>query len=255
MDHEGGHASVTEDGRMIFEENTKAQRDEKISEIRAILERIEQICEVKSSESVASIEPQKREMFEKLLGFHNLEAMCLAGDLNATLWTDDYIQAFIAKNELQIPCVWTQLAFGQSVVSEKMEQSKYDLVSAKLVSWKYTQIVWNAGTILQAGEHANWDTNAWPLKQCIELLAKASNLPLPGRTRIALDCFKGLRRTSCPDFIQSGVVQTILCAIGHRGAVRRMLGRLDTEFFIDVFSAEFLRHELKYWLNNSPLTE
>jgi hypothetical protein len=111
LDHEGGHASVTEDGRMIFEENTKAQRDEKISEIRAILERIEQICEVKSSESVASIEPQKREMFEKLLGFHNLEAMCLAGDLNATLWTDDYIQAFIAKNELQI------LVFGHSLRS------------------------------------------------------------------------------------------------------------------------------------------
>ena len=60
----------------------------------------------------------------------------------------------------------------------------------------------------------------WPLKQCIELLAKASNLPLPGRTGIALDCFKGLRRISCPDFIQSSVVQTILCAIGHRGAVR-----------------------------------
>lgn len=255
LDHEGGHVSVTEDGRVIFEEKTKAQRDEKISEIQEILGRIEQICEVKSSESVASIEPPKRETLEKILGFHNLEAMCLAGDLNATLWTDDCIQAFVAKNELQVPCVWTQLAFGQSVVSEKMEQSKHDLVSAKLISWKYTQIVWNAGTIIQAGEHANWDTNAWPLKQCIELLAKSSNLPLPHRTRIALNCLKGLRRTSCPDFVQSGVVQSILRTIGNRRAVRWMLSRLDTEFFIDVFSAEFLRHELEYWLDNSPFAE
>jgi hypothetical protein len=112
---EGGHASVTEDGQLIFQETTQEQRDARRAEVETIKEMIETHCECRSSESVAGIEPEKRDAYERVAGFHNVEAMSPAKDLNAMLWSDDHLLAFIAKNDFDVECVWTQLILRRFV--------------------------------------------------------------------------------------------------------------------------------------------
>ncbi len=245
--HEGGHASVTEDGQLIFQEITLEQREANCKEIESIKQVIEERCECQSSASLAEIEPQKRDRYEQLVGFHNLEAMTLARDLNAILWCDDELLAFLAKNDFGVGSVWTQLILRKSVDACCLTMDDYNLMSAKLVSWDYAQTIWNPDIVIRAGEYSEWDPQRWPLKQCIYFIAKAG-LALPVKARIALDCLKRLRRSSCSEFRQSAVIQTILNAVGNRRAIAWMYNRLDDEFIIDFPSAEFLRPELGYWL-------
>ncbi len=178
--HEGGHASVTEDGQLIFQEITQEQREANCKEIESIIQMIEKYCECQSSVSLAAIEPQKRDCYERAVGFHNLEAMILARDLNATLWCDDEMLAFLAENDFGVESIWTQLILRRFVDAGRLTIDDYNLMSAKLVSWDYAQTLWNSDIVIRAGEHSEWDPQRWPLKQCIYLIAKAS-LALPAK--------------------------------------------------------------------------
>jgi tetratricopeptide (TPR) repeat protein len=246
---EGGYASVDEHGQLLFEETTDEQRDARRAELNTIKEMIETHCECRSSEAVAALPPERRDAYEKFAGFHNVESMSLVKDVGGALWTDDLVLSLIAETDFGVPTVWTQLGLRCFVDAGHLTIVDFALVSAKLASWSYTAIIWKAETIIQSGEHAEWDPQRWPLKQCIKLIAKA-RLDLPARARIALACLKLLRQSSCIELKQSPVIQAILDAIRDRQAVAWMYNRLDQVFMIDFQSADFLRLELEYWLNS-----
>ncbi|QDT50511.1 hypothetical protein Pan258_45900 [Symmachiella dynata] len=247
--NEGGYASVDEDGQLLFQETTEEQREARRLELDTIKEMIETHCECRSSEAVAAIPSDKRDAYEQVAGFHNVESMSLAKDVEGVLWTDDLVLSLIAKTDFGVPTVWTQLGFRCFVDAGHLTIDDFALVSAKLAAWSYTAIVWRAETIIKAGEYAQWDPQRWPLKECIELIAKTP-LNLPSRARIALACLKLLRQSGCVELKQSAVIQAILNAVGDRRAVVWMYRQLDHVFMIDFQSAEFLRPELEYWLNS-----
>lgn len=246
---EGGYASVSEDGQLLFQETSDEQRDARRAEFHAIKEMINTHCECRSSEAVAAFPPEKREAYEQVFGFHNVEAMSLAKDVEGVLWSDDLVLALIAKTDFGVPTVWTQLGLRCFVDAGHLTIDDFNLVSAKLASLSYTEILWRAETIIRSGEHAEWDPQRWPFKQCIELIAK-SPLSLPARAHIALACLKLLRQSSCIEWKQSPVIQAILDAIDDRRAVAWMYRKLNQVFMIDFQSAGFLRRELEYWLNS-----
>lgn len=93
------HASVTNEGRLQFQETTKEQYDAHCAEIEMMTQMIESHCTCRSSEGVAAMSPEKRDLFERVAGFHNIEALNLAKDLNAIFWSDDSMLALIAKAE------------------------------------------------------------------------------------------------------------------------------------------------------------
>ncbi len=249
--HEGGCASVAEDGRLLIHETTRDERDARSAQLESMKAMIETHCDCRSSEALAAISPERRDAYEQVAGFHNVESMGVAKDLDAVLWSDDVVLSAIAKSDFNVKCVWTQLGLRCLVNTGHLTIETYNLVSAKLASWGYTQILWNPETIIRAAEYAKWDPQEWPLEQCIKLIPKSS-LSLPAKARVALECLKLLRRSRCSAFLQSAVIQAILSGVGDRRAVTWMHGRLDNEFLIDFESAEFLRPELKYWLASHP---
>jgi hypothetical protein len=246
---DGGHVSVTDDDKLLLLESTEEIRKAERSELQKIKVLIESKCECRSSESIAALNPEKRDTYERLIGFHNLESMSLAKDRNAILWTDDLILSLFAMTDFEVTSVWTQLAMRCFVNSERMTIREFNLITAKLASWNYVQTIWSPETILAAAEHANWDLQQWPLKQCLELISKSAH----GRqfkAGAALACLKLLRRSSCSQFQQSPIVQAILTAVGDSGGVQWMYHHLDDAFLIDVPSADFFRLELEIWLSS-----
>ena len=64
---------MNEDGRLIFDKTTDEQREVRRVELEKIKQMIETHCECKSSVALAELPPDKREVYEEVVGFHNVE--------------------------------------------------------------------------------------------------------------------------------------------------------------------------------------
>jgi hypothetical protein len=242
-----GRMRVSDEGSLVVQEETDDFRQRRRTEVERLRDFMEMHCECRSSPTLATLAPEKRRLYEKMAGFHSVEAASLARDLGGVLWCDDLAVSVIARADFEVPSVWTQLALRRLADAGLLPIGDFNLATAKLVSWDYEQTLWTPQTIIRAGDQANWDPGEWPLKQCIGLLAKEW-LPAPAKARIALDTIKLLRRSTCSELKQPDVIAAILNAVGDWAAVNWMLSRLDLEFGIDVPSARFVRFEIRGWL-------
>jgi hypothetical protein len=246
---EGGHVSVTEHGDLVFQDSTEDQRSRRLAELEKMQNLVETHCDSRSSEGMAALAPERRRTYEQVVGFHNIESMSLAKEYDALLWSDDLVLGLIAQADFGVKRIWTQLALRCFVDSGSASIGDFNLGTAKLAAWDYVNTVWSPETVISAGHETHWETQEWPFKQCIDLIAKAP-LPIAARARIALECLKLLRRTSCVELRQSAVIQAILTAVGNREAVVWMARHVNEEFALDRQSAMFLRPEFEYWLRS-----
>jgi tetratricopeptide (TPR) repeat protein len=242
-----GYAGVTETGGLAVHETTPEQRAARSAELKRIQKMIEDHSECRASPAVAAIEPVKRKAFEDVIGHHHLEAMSLAKDAGAILWSDDLVISLIAAADFGVQCVWTQLQIKRFTNAGIVSVDDFNSVSCRLVAWHYVNTIWNAETVIKSGELADWDPQKWPFKQSVKLFA---TLPtsLVERAGLALATIQLLRRSSCNPLRQSPIIQSILTAIGSRDVVLLMRRQLGSIFGLDVVSAAFVQPELDYWL-------
>ena len=146
--HELGRMAVTDDNHLLVQETTVEQQNARRAEREKMKKMVETHCAWRSSESMAALPPEKRRVYEQVAGFHNVEAMSLAKNLNAVLWSDDLVLSFIAKADFDVKSVWTQLAVRCFVDAGLVSINDFNLVSTKLASWDYATIVWNPQTII-----------------------------------------------------------------------------------------------------------
>jgi tetratricopeptide (TPR) repeat protein len=240
-------AFATEDGRMSFQEVTAEQLRNEQDGVRDIVTRVGSLATVKSSLALAALDPKRREEYIQLFGRGTLEALCLARDEASLLWTDDLVVSLVAEADFGVKRIWTQLAFKVLEGAERVSSEAYSGITAKLAAWNYITTVWNPQDVISAGNLCDWDSNQWPLKQCLRLIGMCP-LPLPAKARLAGEFFRLLRQSPCRELKQTSVVQAVLNALGHRNAVEWLLRNLGQFFPIDVASAQFLEPELVYWL-------
>ncbi len=233
---------------LVMREASEEQRDQDFELLKLMRNMVDQCCQLKPSPMIASIDPEKRNLYKEALGMHNLEAIGVASESDGVLWSDDVVVGFASKDDFGVDHVWTQLALRRFQLMGAMTAPAYDLATAKLASWSYAAIVWNANTLIAASEEAKWDAEAWPLKHCLALIQKSEDGGITN-PQIVLEFIKLLRRSSCIELRQSVVIQATLDAIGSVQAVRWMLRKIDTMFMVDITSAEFVRLELQYWLS------
>lgn len=243
----GGVVTLDEANHLAFRETTEDGRASQIQELKTLREAVDRYCTSASSFAMAALEPDKRKHFTKLVGLHNVEAMMLAKSHGAVCWSDDIVLGFIAKTELIVPIIWTQAALRCFVNSNCLSLADFDLVTAKLVSWNYTAIVWNARTVIAAGVEANWEPQTWPLLQCLAVVAKVS-LRAPERISIVIEFLQLLRRSNCPEKKQRAMIHAILDTVGDVQAVCQILEGIYVVFGVDIPSAEYFRLALLDWL-------
>jgi hypothetical protein len=249
VEKESAHSSVTEDGKLQLYKPTREEREKVRVNLLALKRQVESLCKVSSAESIAAIEPSRRNAYERVAGFHNLEAVGLAKELDAALWADDIVLAFIGKAEFGLNIIWTQLALKSNADAGIVSVDAYNRASAKLVGHRYESTVWNVDTIIQAGEMAGWDAKVWPFRECMNLLS-LPNMTSARRARLLLGTLRSLRGSSCPSLMQSAVTQALLTAVRNPALIAAMYDRLDDLFGRDFLLAEFFAPEFLYWLKH-----
>lgn len=240
-----GYAGLSDEGNMYFHETTDDELQRDLSEVRCIESQVRSLCTVKDSLSLAAFDPKRRKSFMEFCGRHAIESLAIAKDEEAIVWSDDYFVGLVAQAEMNVERIWTQLAVG--IFCKQANREMFDEVTAKLVGWNYDNTIWWPASIVAAGKLSNWDSSAWPLKQCIDTIGKAS-ISLPRKTRIVIDTFRLLRRSSCLELRLSPIVQAILDSLDSVFAAEWMLRQIDLLFTIDIPSANYLSAEIKYWL-------
>lgn len=240
---------IAADGSISVHAQSDEEYQREVAFVTSLLDGISKHCEVTDSSATANVEPQRRALYEQAIGEPSLDAICSAKARNALLWTDDRIVGVAAEAEYSLQRVWTQSAFNSLLRHGLISQDELERVTVQLLDWNYVSTVWHAHDILKAAEVANWDTSARPFTRAINVL-RHSSMPIASRARIVGQLLKELQDSTCPLFRQTGIIQSALTALESAAAVMWLKKRLPQFFGLDVLGAEFVRHELEYWLRH-----
>lgn len=157
-----------------FVERTAEQKEAYVGKLRHLVEVLETTCKVESCEALATMEPEKRETLVNCFGQYGAEAVLLAAGPGGVLWTDDFVQAALARGEYGASRVWTQLVVGARAESGMVDPEIFLDASAKLLGYRYSFTGPNPEIVRQAGVIAEWKVDSWPLSQALSVFAEES---------------------------------------------------------------------------------
>ena len=168
-----GQLIKTETGFTLVE-MTEEQKEAYFKKLRHLVKVLKTNCTIESGESLAAMEPEKRETLVKGCGQYGAEAISLSTMPGTVLWTDDHAQAILAREEHGVSRVWTQFVIGACVELGAMDPEAFFDASAKLLGYGYYFASGNPQIIRQAGIIAEWRVNGWPLSQALSTFAEES---------------------------------------------------------------------------------
>ena len=168
---ESGAMVKTETG-LTFVETTAETKEAYLKKLRCLVTVLEANCKIESCESLAAMEPEKRDTLVKGFGQYGAEAISLSAVPGAVLWTDDDVQARLAGTEYGVSRVWTQFVIWTCVDSSVVDPEAYFDASARLLGYGYYFTGENPQIIRQAGVIAEWKVDGWPLSQVLSTFAE-----------------------------------------------------------------------------------
>ena len=107
-------------------------------------------------------------------GQYGAETILLSAVPGAVLWTDDHVQAMLARSEYGVARVWTQFVIGVRAESGMVNPEVYLDASAKLLGYGYDFSVADPAIIRCAGAIAEWKVDRWPLLQALSTFSDES---------------------------------------------------------------------------------
>ncbi len=163
----------TDAGHALLESSSEEKKFF-IEKLRNLVDILESACKVEPCMSLAELEPEERDKLLQVFGRYGAEAVLLARMPGAVLWTDDLVQAKLARTEYGLSHVWTQLVIEKCAGSTIVEPEVFLDASAKLFGYGYYFTSLNPNTIRQAGIIAEWKIDKWPFSQALSFLAEES---------------------------------------------------------------------------------
>ncbi|HEY0984308.1 PIN domain-containing protein [Schlesneria sp.] len=244
---ESGVLVLGEDNQLVFLEKSLEQREQLCEELRTIRQEVDCRCMLASSMAPAELLPEKRKLYSDVVGRHNLEAAGVAKSHNAALWTDDVTVGFVGS-VFGVTSIWSQLAFRCFANTDAISRNEFNIVTAKLAAWNYTNVIWSAETIIAAGSYTDWNVSEWPFRDSIALISQFSGGFLH-KAHSVIDFLRCLRRSSCNEFKQGIVIHTLLQDLGNIELVEMISRHAYSIFGVDLPTASFVRQEFTRWLS------
>jgi tetratricopeptide (TPR) repeat protein len=223
-----GAASATinhRDGIPSFTEQTAEQKAVRRTNDQEFLEKLKDAVEIVSVVELSAIEPSRREPLEEMFGQYGAESMLLATNPDTVLWTDDLIQAEIAKSEFGVKRTWTELVAEQTVLAGELPSGEGERAVASLVGMEYSVSSFNSLVMLKAVEMSEATPWRTPLKQFVDVFRKP-NGNLQGLLGIFVDFITKLYRESYLPETRCKVVTALLDALWMTVPMRLALLRL-----------------------------
>lgn len=227
-----GTISHREGGFSMTEESAEG-KSERHTRDQVFLDRLRKVVEIVPVIELSAVDPVKREPLEKMFGQYGTETMVLAANPESVLWTDDLIQAEVAKNEFGVRRAWTQLIAEQTALAGQISDAEKDRLIASLVGREYSVTSFDTAAMLKAVEMS--DATPWrpPLKQFIDIFRKPPS-DLQGLLGIFVDFAVKLYREPHLPEARCRVAVALLNALWANAQLRLDLLRfrkMGTQFF------------------------
>jgi tetratricopeptide (TPR) repeat protein len=221
------------EGVASFTEETADQKSRRRVKDQEFLDRLEAAVEVVPVLELSALDPVKREPLEKMFGQYGAEAMILATNPESVLWTDDLIQAELAKNEFGVKRVWTELVAEQTALAGLITEAEKERVVASLIGMEYSVTSFDSSAMLRAVEMSEATPWRTPLKQFVDIFRKPTG-NLQGLLGIFVDFIRKLYLEPHVPQTRCKVVTALLDALWVSFPLRSALLRLrkvSTQFF------------------------
>lgn len=146
---------------------------------------------VKDAGELATLPNEARESLVNLLGRHGAESVVLAARPGHVLWSDDGAVSLIAHHFLpRMRRTWTQAVLADVAGRGLLADEEHRIAVAKLMGFGYAATHFDAAVILAACQVADWNPQAWPLKQALDVLKEKNEAE--AKWRIAVSLFREL---------------------------------------------------------------
>ena len=221
------------EGVASFTEETADQKSGRRVKDQEFLDRLKAAVEVVPVLELSALDPVKREPLEKMFGQYGAEAMILATNPESVLWTDDLIQAELAKNEFGVKRVWTELVAEQTALAGLITEAEKERVVASLIGMEYSVTSFDSSAMLRAVEMSEATPWRIPLKQFVDIFRKPTG-NLQGLLGIFVDFIRKLYLEPHVPQTRCKVVTALLDALWVSFPLRSALLRLrkvSTQFF------------------------
>jgi tetratricopeptide (TPR) repeat protein len=135
---------------------------------------IEKNTDVVTVPEVASLDPERRKVFDKVFGREGVEAILAAVRPGHILWTDDFMLAELAKSELGAERVWTQALLENLANRGLIDRAVAEEAYAKLVGFNYQATHFTGAIMVAALRVSNGSVDAFPMQQMIRVFGQLS---------------------------------------------------------------------------------
>jgi tetratricopeptide (TPR) repeat protein len=249
--HQSGVFLKTEDG-YGFVENEGGSKKAYLEELRKLVQSLETKCKVVTCRALAALEPERRDALIGGFGNHGAEAILLATTPGTVLWTDDHIQALVARNDHGVLRVWTQLVIGERVDSGAIDVELLNDASARLLGFRYFFTAVTPQILRTAAVIADWKVDKWPLNQALEEFEK-EYLELAVVMQLAAGFLKLVYIECLPD-TQAAVTIRILEHVAKRNrgmaAIRVLRDAVPRIFGLNVLGVSSALETINAWIKS-----
>jgi len=160
------------DGVSSYTEETVEQKAAQRLKDQQFLDRLKAVVEILPVMELAALEPAKREPLEGVCGSYGAETALLASRPDSVLWTDDLIQAELAKTEFGVKRAWTEIIAEQTMLAGQISDAERQRIVASLVGMNYTATYFDCGIMLKAVEMSDATPWRFPFKQIVTIFQK-----------------------------------------------------------------------------------
>jgi tetratricopeptide (TPR) repeat protein len=218
-----------------------------LHDLAKLVANLDRYCTVVAPANAADIDPDTRDLYSRGMGIAALDAICVANEQGAVLWTDEYLIGVAAESQYGLNRTWTQALLASLMDREKISQDDYSLAVTKLVAWNYLATSWGAHELLTAAEHSDWDPHSLPLSKFLAFIKESPNTVFK-KTVVVAASLKLLSQAECSLSQQSPVILTLLNALGSIPAVKLILRDLGLLSKCDANTFDHLAIVIKHWL-------
>jgi hypothetical protein len=162
--------SVTDDGP-VTEEHSVEEHERIAANAEVFLTAVLESATVVGCEELAAVDPEKRILYENVVGASVLETTVLAAQPSRIVWSDDGVASHLLRESFAVDRVWTQAILRWLNEAGVLDADAYTQTSARLVGWRYEFTSVNPKVLQTCGTLAEWDVRRWPLHQALEYLA------------------------------------------------------------------------------------
>jgi predicted nucleic acid-binding protein len=127
-----------------------------VKRIEELLEALKGSCEVVGGTALLSLDTEIRDSLVDGLGEATADAIAVAKERGAILWTDDLTTAMLAAEHLQVPRVWTQPVLRKARDQRAISSQEMLDANGKLLSLGYSFTGVNAHDIVRLIGSVGW---------------------------------------------------------------------------------------------------